>query len=545
MIRNLPPVQIPVIRLQSHKKLKTDRLKVNMLVPIPAIRHQYHRAVLPIFDFVLKALLCVSVLSSFLTGASLQAASVPERIRESVIAGAWYPADPAILRGKIDGFLRQADVEPPAGKLVALIAPHAGYRYSGQVAAHAYKLLQTRKFKTVVIVAPSHYARFWGVSVYDRGSYRTPLGTVPLDMELIAELKRKDPSIRYVAEAHQKEHSLEIQLPFLQVLLPDVKLVPLVMGNQDLSTCRKLAETLANLTRDKSVLIVASTDLSHFHSYSDAQILDNRVVGHVRQMSIEGLASDLAAGLCEACGGGPLLAVLTASRLIGANKCEVLKALNSGDVTGDRSRVVGYMAAACWQQDAKTQAPIPTGFPRGASLSFTSEEKALLHHIARQSVEAVLSGRKTVPLPQLPPRLQESAGAFVTIRKHKQLRGCIGHISGIYPLAETVSKMSQTAALKDPRFPPVRKEELPELEFEISVLSPLQPISDVNMIQIGVHGIYIKQGARSGLLLPQVAGEFGWDRIAFLEHTCRKAHLDKDAWKDPQTHIFIFSAEVF
>jgi hypothetical protein len=141
-----------------------------MLVPIPAIRHQYHKAVLSRFNFVLKALLCVSVLFSFPADASLQAASVPERIRESVIAGAWYPADPVILRDKIDGFLRQANVEPRAGKLVALIAPHAGYRYSGQVAAHAYKLLQTQKFKTVVIVAPSHYARFGGVSVYDRAT---------------------------------------------------------------------------------------------------------------------------------------------------------------------------------------------------------------------------------------------------------------------------------------------------------------------------------------------------------------------------------------
>jgi len=493
----------------------------------------------------LNALVGVSILFASVTIALPQSAGASEHIRESVIAGAWYPADPVILRGKIDGFLQQANVEPRAGKLVALIAPHAGYRYSGQVAAHAYKLLQTQKFKTVVIVAPSHYARFGGVSVYDRGGYRTPLGTVSLDRELIAELKRKDPSIRYVAAAHQKEHSLEIQLPFLQILLPNLKLVPLVMGNQDFLTCRKLAETLADLTRDKPALMVASTDLSHFHGYADAQRLDNRIAGHVRRMNVEGLASDLATGRCEACGSGPLLAVLLAARLAGADQCEVLKSLNSGDVTGDRSRVVGYMAAACWQQNAKTRAPSPAAATPAAPLLFTSEEKAQLHHIARQSVEAVLSGRKTGPLPQLPPRLQEPAGAFVTIRKHKQLRGCIGHIRAVYPLAQTVSRMAQAAALEDPRFPPVRKEELPELEFEISVLSPLQPVSDVGIIQVGVHGIYMKQGARSGLLLPQVAGEYGWDRITFLEQTCRKAHLDKDAWKDPQTHIFIFSAEVF
>ncbi|MEW6670601.1 MAG: AmmeMemoRadiSam system protein B [Thermodesulfobacteriota bacterium] len=508
-----------------------------MPVSISAIRHPCLPDRWRLFVFVLKALLWASVMFSLLAGAPLQAADAPERIRESVIAGSWYPADPVILRGKIEGFLRQAVLEPFDGKPVALIAPHAGYQYSGQVAAHAYRLLQSQKFKTVIVVAPSHYARFRGVSVYDQGGYRTPLGTVPLDRELIAELKRKDPSIRYVAEAHQKEHALEIQLPFLQVVLPNFKLVPLIMGDQDLSVCRKLAETLADLARNKPVLMAASTDLSHFHSYAEAQKLDNRVADHVRRMDVEGLASDLAGGRCEACGGGPLLAVLTAARLLGADQCEVLKALNSGDVTGDRSRVVGYMAAACRQQGAKTRTGIPP--------SLTSKEKNLLHQIARQSVEAVSNGLNNVTLPQLPPRLQEPAGAFVTLRKHKQLRGCIGHISGIYPLAETVARMAQAAAREDPRFPPVRKEELPELEFEISVLSPLQSVSDIDSIQVGVHGIYMKQGARSGLLLPQVPGEYGWDRITFLEQTCRKANLDKDAWKDPQTHIFIFSAEVF
>lgn len=493
----------------------------------------------------LKAIVRAAVLLAAMMIAPPQAESSPEHIRESVIAGAWYPSDPAILRSTIDGFLREAVVEPTDGKLIALIAPHAGYRYSGQVAAHAYKILTTQKFKTVIIVAPSHYARFRGVSVYDRGGYRTPLGTVSLDRELIADLKRKDPSIRYVAEAHQREHSLEIQLPFLQILLPDCKLVPLVMGDQDFSTWRKLAESLADMVRGKPVLLVASTDLSHFHSYADAQKLDNRVADHVHEMNLDKLAVDLAGGRCEACGAGPLLAVLTAARLAGAERCEVLKTLNSGDVSGDRSRVVGYMAAACRQQDTKIPIPSPAETSAGSSPELTPAEKALLHQIARRSVEAVLNGHRTLPPSCLPPRLQEPAGAFVTLRKHKQLRGCIGHITGSYPLAETVSQMAQAAALEDPRFSPVRKEELPDLEFEISVLSPLQPVSDVGLIRVGVHGIYIRQGARSGLLLPQVAGEFGWDRITFLEQVCRKAQLTQDAWKDPQTQIFIFSAEVF
>lgn len=473
------------------------------------------------------------------------AASSPGQIRESVIAGTWYPGNPDLLRGRITQFLRQAAIKPGSGKLVALIAPHAGYRYSGMVAAHAYKHIETRTFDTVIIVAPSHHVRFSGVSVYDRGAYRTPLGTVELDTDLIEVLKNSDPSIRHVPEAHQREHSLEIQLPFIQVLMPEAKLVPLVMGDQSPSACQRLARSLAGLVQKKSILLIASTDLSHYHSYRDAKILDNRILSHVNKMNIDGLGADLAVGACEACGAGPMLSVLMAARLLGADSCEVSKALNSGDVGGDRSRVVGYMAAACWRQDSppgKSSAGEPSRRHAGR---LTPEEKALLHRIARQSVEACLNNRQASLPKNLPARLQAPGGAFVTLRKNNQLRGCIGHVVARRPLAETVLTMSQAAATEDPRFRPVRRDEFPELEFEISVLTPLRLISDVNLIQVGTHGIYVRQGNRSGLLLPQVASEYGWDRLTFLEQTCRKAQLAADAWKDPTTQIFIFSAEVF
>jgi AmmeMemoRadiSam system protein B len=279
-----------------------------------------------------------------------------KKIRESVIAGSWYPRNPSVLRQQINRFLQNVKVTPKEGKLVALIVPHAGYRYSGQVAAYSYKLLEYQRFDTVVIVAPSHRAVFNGVSVYDQGGYRTPLGIVPLDEELIGMIKKEAPQIRYVPKAHQKEHSLEIQLPFLQVVLPDAKLVPLVMGDQRFVTCDILAGTLYRCIRNirgKSIVILASTDLSHYHSYEEAKKLDAQVLNRVKKMNAKRLHSDLTQGIVEACGGGPMVATILAAKLLGANNSQILSMANSGDLTGDRSRVVGYMAAAIWSDIKK------------------------------------------------------------------------------------------------------------------------------------------------------------------------------------------------
>ena len=470
--------------------------------------------------------------------------SAAEQLRESVLSGTWYPAHPNLLKEQLGTFLNRVKTAEQQGRLIGLIVPHAGYRYSGPIAAHAYKLLERHHFKTVVIIAPSHYVRFKGASVYDRGGYRTPLGIVPLDYELIAAIKRKNPDIRYVSAAHSKEHSLEIQLPFLQLVAPDIKLVPIVMGEQGLAACQKIARTLAECVRDRSVLLVASTDLSHFHSYERATQLDGIVIRHVRQMDSEGLSRDLARGACEACGGGPMIAVMLAAGILGADHSEILYAANSGDVTGDRSRVVGYMAAALWslsqKGDSADRRPKKITAER-----LTEKERAVLHQIVRQSIEAHFSGREIALPTNLSLPLKEKRGAFVTLRKKKKLRGCIGQIVGHYPLCETVSQMAVAAAFQDPRFLPVQKDELPELEYEISVMSPLMRVRDWRAVEVGTHGLYIRQGVRSGLLLPQMAVEYGWDRVTFLEQVCRKARLPEQAWKDPDTQIFIFSAEVF
>ncbi len=470
----------------------------------------------------------------------------PEKIRESVLAGTWYPGDEKTLQKTIRDFLNNVPEKPVPGKLVGLISPHAGYVYSGQVAAHSYKFLEKQKFDTVVIIAPSHHTRFKGVSVYDLGGYQTPLGLVPIDHDIVSALKEKEKQIRYVQGAHSKEHSLEIQLPFIQYIMPGFKLVPLVMGEQSLDTCTWLAQALVSVIQNKSALIIASSDLSHYHSYQQAKIMDKILLDKVRSFDPGGLNKSLEKGECEACGRGPVITALTASRILGANKSEVLHYANSGDVTGDHKRVVGYMAAALWDNPGKhKKASEKHSNKAGTDMGLTNKEKNFLHKIVKETIQAKLRGEKLPEYENPFPKLKEPRGAFVTLEKHGRLRGCIGHIIARYPLIDTISKMAVSAAFEDPRFPPVRQKEFKDLDIEISVLTPLRKIKDINEIQVGTHGIYIKKGYYSGLLLPQVATEYGWDRDTFLEHTCLKAGLPSDTWKEKGVEIYIFSADIF
>jgi MEMO1 family protein len=459
-------------------------------------------------------------------------------IRKSIIAGSWYPGTPKALRSQIQGFIQAVPDTPEiAGELIALIAPHAGYVYSGGVAAHAYKLLTTRPFTQVVLIAPSHRYPFKGASIDQKDGYETPLGIIPVEQALAKAISEKSPVFKFVREGHSQEHSLEIQLPFLQETLMDFSIVPIIQGSQDPATCEEMARVLAEVLKGKKVLLVASTDLSHFHPYEQAKTLDKKILDRVAAFDEKGLMQDLTQDQVEACGGGPIVTVMKTARLLSADRAMVLSYANSGDVTGDRSGVVGYMAAAIFRSSPGTKKNKETGLLR--------EENKFLHRLAREAIEHHLLGR---PLPTRdgePPRLSEKRGAFVTLKTHGQLRGCIGHIQALKPLSQTVIDMAQAAAFQDPRFPPLTRQELKDLSIEISALTPFRPIQDIKEIQVGKHGLFIERGMHSGLLLPQVATEYGWDTQTFLEQTCQKAGLPKDAWKDSATKIQIFSAEIF
>jgi len=268
-------------------------------------------------------------------------------VREPAVADMFYPGDKQLLKQQIEGFLKNAKFPPPDEEPIALICPHAGYPYSGQVAACAYATLRGRKPETVVLIGPSHKSYFEDVAVYDRGAWQTPLGVVPIDEGLAGEIIAQNPElIRSNLRAHQPEHSLEVQIPFLQTVFADFKIVPLMMADQSYATCEKVGQALGRALKGNKAILVASSDLYHGYSYEDDRRSDNVFVEDLKTFAPEKLARDLSSGKTQACGGGPVMTVLIAARALGAIGVKVLKQTNSADVTGERSGyVVGYVSA--------------------------------------------------------------------------------------------------------------------------------------------------------------------------------------------------------
>ena len=470
-------------------------------------------------------------------------------VREPVVAGTFYPGESEELASTVDLLLDAAGPQDVSGDIVALIAPHAGYVYSGGVAAHAYAAVRGQEYDTVIVVAPSHRVAFRGASVFDGSSYETPLGRVSVDREVVDALRGL--GLGFDPRAHAQEHSLEVQVPFLQRSLEPFTIVPIVMGEQSEASVRTLGAAIARVVSDRSdsrFLLVASTDLSHYHSQKEASALDAVAVESVEAFDPEELLRALSRGECEACGGGPTAAVLVAARELGADRADVLKYATSGDVTGDMSQVVGYMAAVVTAPaDAGTSEGEPTKTSTDASGGgrVSIAERRELLRLARASIESALTGSEPPEAALESDVFETPSGAFVTLHDSGRLRGCIGSIRSARPLAETVVSMAVEAALRDPRFPPVTSDELPALDIEISVMSPIEPVLDVSTIEVGRDGLIIQHGAHSGLLLPQVATEYGWDRETFLDHTCQKAGLPAGTWREQGVTILRFSAEVF
>jgi len=477
----------------------------------------------------------------------------PQKIRPPAVAGMFYPGDAKELTRVVDGLLTQATVEPLAGPLLALAVPHAGYEYSGHVAAHAFALLKGQKIERVIVISPCHIEAFPFSAIYDGDAYATPLGTIPVDKEFAQKLVAQSSLIKLSGRGHgmlegRGEHSLEVELPFLQRALGHFKLVPIVMGDQNYESERALGVALAKVigqgraqgpSLPTDTLIVASSDLSHFHSYDDAVRLDRKVLNALEEWDYFNLSHNFERRIWEACGGGPMVAAMIAAERLGANRAKVLKYANSGDVTSDRSRVVGYGAVAFTIDASK-------GSRKVRSFSLGQKEKDTLLRIARASVFNAVKERKLYQCSSGGLQaLEQDRGAFVTLKKHGQLRGCIGYIAPTKPLCMTVRDVAAAAAVDDPRFRPVELREIPELEYEVSVLSPLRRVTDIHQIKVGQHGLVMRKGDKEGLLLPQVPVEQRWDRKTFLEQTCVKADLPPNAWQDEATDIFLFTALVF
>ena len=475
---------------------------------------------------------------------ALQAAcqAQPPKVRPAAVAGSFYPADPKELSQMVDDFLAKAAV-PEIKDVVALVAPHAGYVYSGGVAAHSYALLKGRKIDRVVIIAPSHVESFPFAAIYDGAAYSTPLGQIVVDQAFAAKLAMTSKLIQVSDRGHSSagdraEHAVEVQIPFLQRVLGEFKIVPIVMGDQSYAACRALGLALAKNIQGTNTLIVASSDLSHYHPYDDAVRMDRKTLGAIEEWDYLSMSQNFEERIWEACGGGPIIAAMIASERLGARQARILKYANSGDVTQERGRVVGYGAVAIFKNQGQRSSS-------AAPFSLGEMEKAELFAIARKSVETAVKDGKMLadPASKLEPLTRER-GAFVTLKEKGELRGCIGYSSPLKPLAVTVRDVAAFAAVRDTRFPPVAPKELGQLEYEISVLSPLHRVLDVKEVQVGRDGLVMKQGGYQGLLLPQVPTEQGWDRMTFLQQTCVKAGLLKDCWQDERTDIFSFTALV-
>ncbi|MBI3192842.1 MAG: AmmeMemoRadiSam system protein B [Ignavibacteriae bacterium] len=268
-----------------------------------------------------------------------------QTIRQPAVAGMFYPGDQRTLKHDIDSMLNKAKPQKPRGTIVALISPHAGYTYSGLTAAHGYKLLLKNQYDCVVIVSPSHREYFKAISEYNGAAYKTPLGKLSVDDTLRDEIASQSSFIEISARGHGAEHAIEVQLPFLQETLGQVKILPIVMGDQRSEFCFELGNVLAKVLYEKNCLLIASTDLSHYYPYDTAREIDKRTVGDIERFDYEKLMDDINANYAEACGGGPTVAVLSAAKQLGATDVQILHYCNSGDITGDRSGVVGYLSA--------------------------------------------------------------------------------------------------------------------------------------------------------------------------------------------------------
>jgi len=460
-------------------------------------------------------------------------------IKQPNVSGQFYEADPSRLSAEINRFLSKATVTPYARHIDIVIVPHAGYMYSGGVAAYGFKAASQNKYKTIVILAPSHYVDFDGISVGLQEGFQTPLGTVRVDQDFAKKLVASSDKVYFEPQAFEREHSLEVEIPFLQKTFQDFQIVPVVMGHPPVQALKEFASGLNHVMGSrKDVLIVVSTDLSHYHDDGTARKMDQHAVEAVKGLEIEQIWKECHLRSMEMCGFIPVTAALIYAKQRGLDTVDVLKMANSGDVSGDRERVVGYSSMVIYDKNQKIES---------AKGSLSLGQKKRLIEIAKETMTQYVNTKKVLDVKESDPRLSEVEGAFVTIHKQGQLRGCIGNIIGRGPLYLTVRDMAIAAASEDPRFTPVKKEELKDLEVEVSVLSKPHRIKSVDEIELGVHGVIVSGGTfNSGVFLPQVAESTGWSKEEFLSQLCaQKAHLPPDAWKDPKTKIQVFTAKVF
>ena len=488
-------------------------------------------------------------------------------VRPPAVAGQFYPGDAKALRATVEACLADAPAAEFKGRLMALIAPHAGYEFSGKVAGWSFKQLRKGQFQRVIVLGPSHYGGFRGFSIMDAGAFATPLGDVPLDRPVCVKLSAHELHAR-ADDAQAREHSIEAELPFLQVALGEFQLVPIMVGYLAPGDAEKIAAALREYLTP-STLLVVSSDFTHYgRSYGyvpftedieqNLRKLDMGAVDLIVGKDYEGYVKYMRNPAPTICGRFPIEVLL---KLLPAEaEGRLLKYDTSGRITGDWSLSVSYVSAiftvpADWKP---AQAGKPAAAAPAEEKALTAAEQKTLLKIARDTLEAfVRTGRAPEISPEkyaLTPALQAECGAFVTLnKKNEGLRGCIGNIGyaepplrrGLMPLYRTVAQMAVEASSEDPRFTPVRAGELKDIELEISVLSLARQVRGPEDFQVGRDGIIIRKEGGGAVFLPQVAPEQHWTREQTLDNLCLKAGWPPHEWKKPGMAFYTFTAQVF
>ena len=478
-------------------------------------------------------------------------------VRPATQANRFYTGDARELSEEVDSFLTLHRNDAKYNNVAAVIVPHAGYYFSGNVAASAYMAIDAKKqYKRIFLLGPSHHEWLDGASVNTEADYyATPLGNVKVDHETAVFLTNTnrtnntnnfsntdgmDSVFRYRPEAHDREHCLEVQLPFLQRMFKEVPpIVPIVISTNDYDKLKRMSEVLEPYFTDEN-LFVMSSDFSHYPSYEDAYEVDAKTGKAVESGDVEEFIATINANArsgkrnlhTSACGEFAIITLML--MLDGQYEVKHLMYQNSGDIDNhDHSRVVGYHSFAILRKDS-------------TSFTLSDADKKALKEIALNSIRDSLDG-KSIAQPTLTSDLSpltSKCGAFVSLHKHGHLRGCIGHFGEDYPLHEIVAEMARAAAFEDPRFMPVTRDELDDLDIEISVLTPMRRIQSLDEFELHRHGIYIKKGYRSGTFLPQVADEVNWTKEEFVGHCSQdKAGLGWDGWRDAE--LYVYEAIVF
>ncbi|MBI4062952.1 MAG: AmmeMemoRadiSam system protein B [Elusimicrobia bacterium] len=477
--------------------------------------------------------------------------SIPAETIPPQVAGGFYPAGAAELKRTVEKYVREASTFTVQSEIVAALVPHAGYAYSGKTAALVYRILQGRSYPTVIIIATGHRHGVRGAATIDSGGFATPLGKVPIDEAAVKTLQKLTPLIEHLPQAYQREHSIEVQLPFLQTVLKNqFKIVPLLMNNEDPKIASQIGEALAQFMKNKKMFLLVSSDLAHYPDTKIARLVDSATLktilepewgpAYLWQASRFIMERGPKELVCTYCGEAAVLAALYAMDKTGT-RAQLLQYVNSGELPGigDTNRTVGY-ASLLWLRGAKSR----------KQTSLTDQQKKELLRLARQALLKKLNKGEEPERKLWPdPELNLPASVFVTLRRKDQphgasLRGCIGSLLPDLPLAEAVQVYAIKSALEDPRFQTVKPDELTKIHIEISKLTPFRKTPSHEAIKSG-QGVLLGQGRNSGLFLPSV-----WEDIPakenFLGELCQqKARLPRDCWKDPKTEIQVFDAEKF